>query len=285
LEYFAFGETFVEEQGNTDKLPYKFNGKELDEETGLYYYGARYYDAKSSIWLSVDPLMEKYPNQTPYSYVGNKPTNVIDPDGRDEYELNGKGKVVNRIENKEKDSFHIIDKDGKRVANSKDYKSGTVTALRKPKDSKGKEMTLFEISGDKEASEIFEFFGDNYTKKRDRSNEWLHAKVGTQNSEKNIIGTNHSPTNATEIAGHLFNNGYTLKEVNHNHPAGSGPSGLPAQSGRPATNDIRGAELIQSKFPDAKLNVYRSRIDYPEKGGYHPYDNHGAVPYEFLKKQ
>lgn len=33
----AFGETFVEEQGNTDKLPYKFNGKELDEETGLYY--------------------------------------------------------------------------------------------------------------------------------------------------------------------------------------------------------------------------------------------------------
>jgi hypothetical protein len=37
LEYFAFGETFVEEHSNTDRTPYKFNGKELDEETGLYY--------------------------------------------------------------------------------------------------------------------------------------------------------------------------------------------------------------------------------------------------------
>jgi uncharacterized protein RhaS with RHS repeats len=44
LEYFAFGETFVEEHSNTDRTPYLFNGKELDEETGLYYYGARYYD-------------------------------------------------------------------------------------------------------------------------------------------------------------------------------------------------------------------------------------------------
>jgi RHS repeat-associated protein len=40
---------------------YKFNGKELDEETGLYYYGARYYDPRISIWLSVHPLAERHP--------------------------------------------------------------------------------------------------------------------------------------------------------------------------------------------------------------------------------
>lgn len=56
LEYFAFGETFLEEHSNTETTPYLFNGKELDEETGLYYYGARYYDGKTSIWASVDPL-------------------------------------------------------------------------------------------------------------------------------------------------------------------------------------------------------------------------------------
>ena len=83
LEYFAFGETFVEERGNTDKLPYKFNGKELDEETGLYYYGARYYDAKSSVWLSVDPKMDKYPNLSSYNFSGNNPIIYVDPDGRD----------------------------------------------------------------------------------------------------------------------------------------------------------------------------------------------------------
>jgi RHS repeat-associated protein len=61
--------------------PYKFNGKELDEETGLYYYGARYYDPKVSIWLSVDPLAEKFPNWSPYSFCFNNPLRFTDPTG------------------------------------------------------------------------------------------------------------------------------------------------------------------------------------------------------------
>jgi len=80
VEYFAFGETFLEEHSNTDSTPYLFNGKELDEETGLYYYGARYYDAKTSVWQSVDPLAEK--TMQPYSAFNNNPIRFIDPDGR-----------------------------------------------------------------------------------------------------------------------------------------------------------------------------------------------------------
>ena len=64
------------------RTPYKFNGKELDEETGLYYYGARYYDPKISIWLSVDPLAESFPNWNPYNYTMQNPINLVDPDGR-----------------------------------------------------------------------------------------------------------------------------------------------------------------------------------------------------------
>jgi RHS repeat-associated protein len=64
---------------------WKFNGKELDAETGLYYYGARYYDPRSSVWLGVDPLGEKHPNMSPYAYCANNPINLIDPDGRDWY--------------------------------------------------------------------------------------------------------------------------------------------------------------------------------------------------------
>lgn len=60
---------------------YKFNGKELDEETGLYYYGARYYDPRTSIWLSVDPLAEMFPNWNPYHYVHQNPIKLIDPTG------------------------------------------------------------------------------------------------------------------------------------------------------------------------------------------------------------
>ena len=65
--------------GNT---PYLFNAKEFDEETGMYYYGARYYEPRLSLWMSVDPLQEKYPNISTYCYAANNPIKFIDSDGR-----------------------------------------------------------------------------------------------------------------------------------------------------------------------------------------------------------
>jgi RHS repeat-associated protein len=62
--------------------PYKFNGKELDDETGMYYYGARYYDPRLSMWHGVDPLAERGPQYSPYTYTFNNPIRYIDPDGR-----------------------------------------------------------------------------------------------------------------------------------------------------------------------------------------------------------
>jgi RHS repeat-associated protein len=60
IEYFPFGETWVQEHSNTQRTPYLFTGKELDEETGLYYFGARYYDPRTSLWQSPDPALGKY---------------------------------------------------------------------------------------------------------------------------------------------------------------------------------------------------------------------------------
>lgn len=78
---------------------YKFNGKELDEETGLYYYGARYYEPRVNIWLSVDPLAEKYPSMSPYIYCANNPIIYIDFDGRDivYFDINGNELVNKRV--------------------------------------------------------------------------------------------------------------------------------------------------------------------------------------------
>jgi len=60
---------------------YKFNGKEVEESTQMYYYGARYYDPRISIFVSVDPLAEKYRGIGGYVYVANNPINLIDPNG------------------------------------------------------------------------------------------------------------------------------------------------------------------------------------------------------------
>ena len=94
-EYIAFGEVLFEEHSTSTTMPYLFNGKELDTETGLYYYGARYYDPKTSIFLNVDPLAEKYPNKTPYHYVSNNPINRIDPWGLTDYIVNGEHQQIN----------------------------------------------------------------------------------------------------------------------------------------------------------------------------------------------
>ena len=82
IEYVPFGEVFIEERNNTWNTPYLFNAKEFDEETGLYYYGARYMDPKISMWLGVDPMAEKYPNLTGYCYTMDNPIKFIDPDGK-----------------------------------------------------------------------------------------------------------------------------------------------------------------------------------------------------------
>jgi RHS repeat-associated protein len=111
LEYTPYGETWLDEtSGNTYfDTPYRFSAKEKDEETGLYYYGARYLDPKYSRWISADPALGDYLPQAPvndeakkhnkslpgqggvfntinlnlYHYAGNNPIKYTDPDGRD----------------------------------------------------------------------------------------------------------------------------------------------------------------------------------------------------------
>lgn len=82
IEYVPFGEVFIEERNNTWNTPYLFNAKEYDEETCMYYYGARYYEPRISLWMSVDPLAEKYHDLSPYNYTANNPIRYIDPDGK-----------------------------------------------------------------------------------------------------------------------------------------------------------------------------------------------------------
>lgn len=83
IEYVPFGEVFIEERNSVWNTPYLFNAKEFDEETGLYYYGARYYNPRLSIWLSNDSEEDKHPNSTTYCYAANNPIKFIDPDGND----------------------------------------------------------------------------------------------------------------------------------------------------------------------------------------------------------
>ncbi|HTI91719.1 MAG TPA: SpvB/TcaC N-terminal domain-containing protein [Puia sp.] len=129
LEYFAFGETFVEEHSNTERVPYLFNGKELDQETGLYYYGARYYDPRTSIWQSVDPMAEKMAGWSPYNYGFNNPIRFIDPEGlrpSDIIVIDKQGNLITRLKSTKKAVYMISGYDDE----SLDKNGGDVTAKK-----------------------------------------------------------------------------------------------------------------------------------------------------------
>ena len=82
IEYVPFGEVFIEERNSIWNTPYLFNAKEFDEETGLYYYGARYYDSRLSLWISTDPMQERYPSVSSYTYCINNPIVAKDEEGK-----------------------------------------------------------------------------------------------------------------------------------------------------------------------------------------------------------
>jgi RHS repeat-associated protein len=77
-EYYPFGETCF---GAFAKKRYRYVGKEKDNETGLYYYGARYYAPWTCRFVSVDPLADRYAQLAPYNYAANNPIGDLDIDG------------------------------------------------------------------------------------------------------------------------------------------------------------------------------------------------------------
>ena len=95
--------------------PYLFNAKEFDEETGMYYYGARYYDPRVSLWISTDILEEKNYGNSSYAYTYN-PITFIDPIGTDTINIsyvNKKWKIDAPIIADGNDVFNVANGDKK----------------------------------------------------------------------------------------------------------------------------------------------------------------------------
>ena len=92
MQYLPYGETKLDQRTSSYNERYTFTGKEKDSETGYYYFGVRYYNSDLSLWLSVDPMSDKYPSLSPYNYCAWNPMKLVDPDGTEinpVYDLSG----------------------------------------------------------------------------------------------------------------------------------------------------------------------------------------------------
>jgi RHS repeat-associated protein len=137
IHYMPFGEMWYNQQGSAYNERFKFTGKERDDETGYDFFGARYYASSLPLWLSVDPLADKYPYISPYAYCSWDPINKIDPDGRAEWSLDVKTGAFQKNGNKggsTTDYYSVGTYEGEKFSSYSNYEiergDGTINSFR-----------------------------------------------------------------------------------------------------------------------------------------------------------
>ena len=251
----------------TPNFCFIFTGKELDPETGYSYFGARYLDHElMTMWLSVDPMADKYPSISPYAYCAWNPVKLVDPQGMDIWELDKKGIVVTHTENENADVFYIVDDNGCRINDielSLEY--GSVVFFESKYDDSFKEqIDVYELLGDENGTRLFEFLADN------TDVEWSHYQLGESGEDGfNVLSTTHlegcDKTPFRKIK-EFKENGCTFRVYNHSHPNGDPrPSGTGGNQG-----DLPLIRWIYNNYTtEFESNIYTPRA-LTDK--YHPYD-------------
>ena len=123
LQYLPYGEPYINQHPYGYSERFTFTGKEKDEETGYGYFGARYMDHElMTMWLSVDPLSDKYPSISPYNYCMWNPIKLIDPDGNE-------GIIVSGSPGNHNNKLHFLENGLDRAKQCREYnkKSGEQT--------------------------------------------------------------------------------------------------------------------------------------------------------------
>ena len=271
VTYIPYGEIFVEERNGAWNSPYLFNSKELDEETGLYYYGARYLNPTSAVWMSVDPLWEKNIDASPYSYCHGNPVNKVDVMGLDDYGVDDNGYIffIKKTDS-EKDRLiagvkrrHIEKEYGSRKS-PYDISGKLKSDIKNIEVSKGiiEETTeynelydghLFRLESKNEAKSLFEFVVDNTRV------EWsLYDLINSNDKITYHLATSHQKYAEASGTAHLqkfvLNKGYMSSFHIHNHPEDNSVSFDKNIS--PSDKDLLFAEILSKKIKQMTFSIY-----------------------------
>ncbi len=172
--------------------PSNFNGKEKDYESGFHYFGARYMDHElMTMWLSVDPMADKYPSISPYAYCAWNPVKLVDPDGRmiDEWRVDVNSGEVTKVGNKGGNttdyySFGTTNTQGDWTSDvnkadveiSRNQSGGTINSFR-VSESNNSTLSIFHIPDDDESGFFLERGGPD-TKTPNQNKRIIEGEYG-----------------------------------------------------------------------------------------------------------
>jgi RHS repeat-associated protein len=188
-----------------------FNAKEKDEESGMYYYEARYYNPPS--FISRDPLFEKKPWMSAYAYCRNNPLIFIDPTGEDEWEINKQGEVK-WIKESETHTLFALDGKGNRTGASLTLKDRSIfDGLAESGKNSG--YTLSSVTGGENSQDAmlqtFKFAADN------TDVEWRADRFKEGGRNNYALGTIHNE-NYSPSAEDLGHSSSSVVAFIHSHP-------------------------------------------------------------------
>ena len=272
--YYPSGMRFGESAVNGGNVqPYRHTGMEMQGMHGLNWIDnkARMRTVNVPEFTTMDPLAEKYYSVSPYAYVEDNPVRFVDKDGRDEWNVNDKGKIVKHIVTKKYDAFYRVNDKGERLkGQSLAFKYGTVkysaysTVVKENGSEKVVNLNIFEVKGDKNASSIYKFVAGS--KQEDNSTaktvEWGKFQITSKHSPyNNMVGTGNNPGteySTPEMLQNIMSAGDKIRDFTHSHPDASGVASPP---------DIDMFKYIRKwNNKDAKMHIYT-----PDDGKYTPY--------------
>ena len=162
-------------------------------------------------WLSPDTLMDKYPHISPYAYCNWNPVNRIDPDGRDIWELDNDGNIVNNITDKTQDAIRMNDR-------QISFEYNSILNI-----TQNENHTTFSFVNEDVAANAFKFMADNSSVEYGLVNCTQSSTVVTQHLKGKVsIG---------DVVDAAISNNEVIKSFIHNHPNNSGPSGYGMKKG------------------------------------------------------
>ena len=267
LQYLPFGEPFVNQHLTDYQERYLFTGKERDEETGYGYFGARYMDHELiAMWISVDPMADKYPSISPYAYCAWNPIKIIDPDGRDTFNIDlDRG----RIYPQEAKGDHCI----RFRKNGKFLEDKTITGIKSQinydkslwdDDGVPVQTDYLEFCDAKKGKEVFDVITEESAFSRS-AKEWDYYYLGGIGGELSSSGRNdkmvYEPDRYTSES---------VTEWHHFHPNNTSDSWFPSYSDQEHSRSLHVRSYLHNegktyRFDDVVRERNQTRDDYKKK--------------------